>query len=227
MAYLYARSEKILVDIIAAFKIKPYIACTFDAFTPISSMYSDLIPKLPSTTLDSFLLFNSVNSTQDFLLQKPLNYSVIAAAHTQTKGVGRKGNAWESPHGSMCFSHNLTLDRAQLMLAQYMCSYCMYQALQPIEGLFLKWPNDIYYYNTKLCGVLCNLVRVKGNKASIICGLGLNYNNIYKGVHLAKIKENTRAGDIIVNYLKHLKTCVADENFHLCYSNAIMKYNAK
>ena len=227
MAYLYARSEKILADVIKSFKIKTDIACVFDAFTPISSMYSDLIPKLSSTALDSFLLFNSINSTQDFLLQTQINYPIVVAAHTQTKGVGRKGNTWESPQGSMCFSHNFTIDRSQLMLAQYMCSYSIYQALQPIEGLLLKWPNDIYYYNTKLCGVLCNLTKVKDNKAFIIAGLGLNYNNAYKSQHLTKVKKNISAGDIIVNYLHHLSSCMTDENFHLRYSNAIMKYNAK
>ena len=45
------------------------------------------------------------------------------------------------------------------------------------DRLKFKWPNDIYYENKKICGILCEKVR-----NNIIIGIGININNTDFGI---------------------------------------------
>src|SRR5690606_10094291 len=57
-------------------------------------------------------------------------------------------------------------------------SIALNNALQPLvgNGISIKWPNDIYYQNRKLGGILIeNIISGQSFKSSII-GIGLNVN---------------------------------------------------
>ena len=46
-----------------------------------------------------------------------------------------------------------------------------------VEGLRIKWPNDILWYDKKLCGILVELLPMT-ESINLIIGIGLNVNSI-------------------------------------------------
>ncbi len=131
--------------------------------------------------LDDVLSFVRVNSTMqkatDLIKKKEISGNTLIVAEKQTSGKGRTGNSWFSPEGglwfTLCLSNvslnsNLTLFMGCLMrdsIAEY------YPGLAPF--LKLKWPNDIYYNDRKIAGIL--VTQLTYHKYYLI-GIGLNTN---------------------------------------------------
>lgn len=44
------------------------------------------------------------------------------------------------------------------------------------EGISIKWPNDIYYHDKKICGILVEIYLEGANLGRCVCGIGLNVN---------------------------------------------------
>lgn len=113
------------------------------------------------------------------------NLSVLAAFN-QTAGRGQRGNTWLAPKGK-----NLTFTMVLRFGAggfppleakrQFILTRCItlgitdYLSSQGIPAT-IKWPNDIYVRNMKICGILIeNILRGPFLKTSYI-GIGLNVN---------------------------------------------------
>ena len=104
----------------------------------------------------------------------------LISADEQTAGRGRSGNAWWSPAGALMFS--LVLDRTES--AAELPPYSLVvglgvrdalQALSPNVSLKVKWPNDVYLEDRKVCGIL---VEVPPNdRTRLVIGIGVNINN--------------------------------------------------
>lgn len=107
--------------------------------------------------------------------------TVVITDH-QYKGKGQRGNVWTSePYKNITFS--LILYPTFLAVQKsFVLNIISTLAIQQIlasyipNGLTIKWPNDVYYQNQKLSGVLIESI-VEGNyiRASVI-GIGLNVN---------------------------------------------------
>lgn len=108
------------------------------------------------------------------------NLSVISVRH-QTKGRGQNGRVWNSKKDeNLTFSiilKNLVIPpKDQIAISQIV-------ALSIVEllgkyGIYakIKWPNDIYVGNNKICGILIeNSITSDKIRWSII-GIGLNVN---------------------------------------------------
>ena len=101
----------------------------------------------------------------------------------QTAGIGQRGNHWHSAPGqNLTFS--LVLHPAFLPAARQFClTQALSLALVDLLSIFnfqfsiqIKWPNDIYVDDHKICGTLVS-TRLQGNAiASVVCGIGLNVN---------------------------------------------------
>lgn len=107
------------------------------------------------------------------------NLSVVSAL-SQSSGRGQRGNTWLSAPGkNLLFSVVLKLQIQaydQFVISQ-MVSLAMVDLLgeYDIEAK-IKWPNDIYIGNEKVCGILIeNAVSGKWISSSI-AGIGLNVN---------------------------------------------------
>ncbi len=114
------------------------------------------------------------------------NMSVVAALF-QTAGKGQRGNKWSSGRGE-----NLTFsilirpgqDGIRPISAKEQFQISIVSALSVndlIEGLGIhcriKWPNDIYVGDKKLCGMLIeNQLSTSGMVESSIIGIGININ---------------------------------------------------
>ena len=131
--------------------------------------------------------FKTLDSTNQYL-QNLLNEGAdiadnIVVTDFQTSGKGQGKNVWQSEDGkNLIFSIALDMSflkaEKQFLLTQ-MVSVAMINVLKkylPEESLFIKWPNDIYFNDKKIAGILIKN-EIKGMMmGTSIIGIGLNVN---------------------------------------------------
>jgi BirA family transcriptional regulator, biotin operon repressor / biotin---[acetyl-CoA-carboxylase] ligase len=107
--------------------------------------------------------------------------TVVITDH-QYQGRGQHGHVWHSePHKNLTFSVILYpsfLATQQSFALNVITTLALQHVLESYipSGLRIKWPNDLYYQDKKLGGVLIeNVVQQYRIKTSII-GIGLNVN---------------------------------------------------
>jgi len=106
---------------------------------------------------------------------------MVVVADYQTAGRGCGTNTWESERGkNLLFSaliHPNQIPASHQFHISMAVSVAISEALEQYIGdVSIKWPNDIYWRNGKICGILIEQT-LKGTviKESII-GVGLNVN---------------------------------------------------
>lgn len=127
---------------------------------------------------------DEANSTNSLLAAQCgiLPHGAVIAARVQTAGRGQRGNTWESePDANLTFSMLL---RPRTILAARQFELSMLVALGVCDALAeasgetfsVKWPNDIYYGDKKICGILIenSLEGVRIGRS--IAGIGINVN---------------------------------------------------
>ena len=132
---------------------------------------------------ESIRWFDTTDSTNNRLLadKEWLPDRTVYAALYQTAGRGQKGNRWESrPGENLMFSILLKparlFVREQFLLSQIVALGLLdYLRAEGIEAT-IKWPNDIYAGDRKICGTLLENSLSDGRIASSVAGIGLNMN---------------------------------------------------
>jgi len=140
--------------------------------------YSSLVDLLPKDLECHF--FDSIESTNLFLVNRPFTNKVqLCVTREQTQGKGQHGSHWESQRdGSILFSirrnfpQESNLNGLSLVVGLAIVKVLEKECL--VEGFKIKWPNDIYFENKKLAGVLLENKMQSGNQ-SVVIGVGLNY----------------------------------------------------
>ena len=135
-----------------------------------------------------YIHLEQIDSTNAYLQRLQSECDIrnwVVSADEQTAGKGMGSNSWESEVGkNLTFS--LALDVSFLPAEkQFLLSEAVplgivevLDKLLPVEKLSIKWPNDIYYENRKLAGILINST-IKANMMGIsIIGIGLNVNQM-------------------------------------------------
>lgn len=129
----------------------------------------------------------SVDSTNDYLKNlasnsEPLPEGTVIMAEHQFAGRGQHGNVWYAEPGkNLTFSIFLKpffIAPEQHFLLNIMVSVALNNVLSKYlrDGLSIKWPNDIYFGDKKIGGILIENT-VMGNKLKhTIIGIGLNIN---------------------------------------------------
>ena len=135
----------------------------------------------------NLITIKQVDSTNNFLKDllsnsKPVNEGAVIMAESQYAGRGQQQNRWHSEDGkNLTFSILLKpifLPVTQQFDLTRAVSLGIINALEPHLGaqLKIKWPNDIYFGNGKLGGILIeNIIQGNQIKNSVI-GIGLNIN---------------------------------------------------
>jgi BirA family biotin operon repressor/biotin-[acetyl-CoA-carboxylase] ligase len=135
----------------------------------------------------NFVTLTEVDSTNTYLKNllsnsKPLTEGTVIMAENQYAGRGQQQNGWfAEPGKNLTFSillkpHFLAIT-SQFDLTRIV-SLGVLDAFAPVLGpmLKVKWPNDVYYGDKKLGGILIeNMVQGEQIKNSVI-GIGLNIN---------------------------------------------------
>jgi BirA family biotin operon repressor/biotin-[acetyl-CoA-carboxylase] ligase len=127
------------------------------------------------------LLFE-VDSTNSRLLAQeppPLRQADVCSSELQHAGRGRRGRRWIAPFGAgLALSVAWTFSEGAGTLAALSLSVgvAIARALARAGavGVTLKWPNDIWYRDRKMGGVLIEVRAEAGGSAHVVIGLGLN-----------------------------------------------------
>lgn len=103
----------------------------------------------------------------------------ISIAEFQKQGRGRQNRKWFSPFGAgiscSIFKH-LSKNINPIGLSLYL-GIRIIDALDEIgfHGIKLKWPNDLYYKDKKLGGILVDIYQNSDLNSVISLGIGINY----------------------------------------------------
>jgi BirA family biotin operon repressor/biotin-[acetyl-CoA-carboxylase] ligase len=106
----------------------------------------------------------------------------LVVAEAQTRGRGREGRTWHSSPGeSLTVTAALALRRPleaipAFTLALGVALHRTVAGFLGQEHLSLKWPNDLWWAQRKLAGVLCEHVPGRGPDEVVLAGVGLNVN---------------------------------------------------
>jgi len=132
--------------------------------------------------LVGFEAFAEIESTNSYLMRQDCpapGHVRIAVTDNQTMGRGRHGRTWQSPAGSgLCLSVAYTFgsqpdDLPALTLA---IGLGVIEALEGVgvDGVQLKWPNDLIAADGKLGGILTETQSQATGAISVVTGVGIN-----------------------------------------------------
>lgn len=105
--------------------------------------------------------------------------SHVCLAEQQTAGRGRRGRDWVSPYGRNIYlscSYSFEGGAAVLEGLSLAVGVVVVSALSKLglEGVELKWPNDLLWRGRKLGGVLLEMRGDASGRCDVVVGLGLN-----------------------------------------------------
>ncbi|MFN0050410.1 MAG: biotin--[acetyl-CoA-carboxylase] ligase [Cytophagales bacterium] len=148
----------------------------------------------------------SCHSTNEILMELiklgNVEDGMIVVTDEQTAGKGQRGNKWFSePHKNLTFS--IAIDVSFLNISQIFnlnMAVCLgiTKVLKDLDhslSIFykIKWPNDIYFRDNKIGGILIETVFKADKSLWAVIGIGLNVNqtdfgrlnaNSLKNIHL-------------------------------------------
>ncbi len=124
---------------------------------------------------------DETDSTNQWMKHHLSDTDFCVVADYQTAGRGCGSNTWESERGqNLLFSvllHPLSVPASKQFHISMAVSVAISEALEQYIGdVSIKWPNDIYWRNGKICGILIEQT-LKGTAIrECIVGVGLNVN---------------------------------------------------
>lgn len=130
----------------------------------------------------SLVLLAECDSTNSCLLAElpPDDGRVhVLAADVQTAGRGRRGRVWQSwPGASLTFSALWRFAPGSPVPAglSLVAGLAVARALEElgVDGVQLKWPNDVLVHGRKLAGILVELAPGRGRTPAAVVGIGIN-----------------------------------------------------
>jgi len=135
----------------------------------------------------NIIYLKKVDSTNNFASQliksKKEKYEsldgTIVLAETQEKGRGRLERIWLSPSGGLWFTIILrtALKEKELPEVTLIAAYSVASVIYREYGInaIIKWPNDIYFRQSKLGGILTEVEKIN-DIVFLIIGIGINAN---------------------------------------------------
>lgn len=148
-----------------------------------SSLFSDIIYR------------ESVDSTQKIAFQNitEKNDPFIVVSNEQTGGRGRFNRKWLSPKSSGLYMSAVLkpdINLHEIIKFNLFISLAIANAIEKSFDLQagIKWPNDIYVNNKKICGFLTEVISENNVIQTIICGIGIN---LYETGTLKEIENAT------------------------------------
>ena len=139
----------------------------------------------PTNPTVSILKEKETDSTNNRLAQlcdrEDIKEFTTLLADKQTAGKGQRGNSWESePKKNLLFStvlYPITLKAREQFILSMLIALSIYETLSDYaEGFSIKWPNDIYWKDKKICGILIENELEGAYLVRCIAGIGVNIN---------------------------------------------------
>lgn len=167
--------------IINAVTNKGYLMPDSDVALSEESVRRYLPPKLRSNPLFVYDVVDSTNlQAKRLLLEQPVKHGSAVIASQQTAGRGRLGRSFYSPENGIYVSIIVkpAFDLSKAGLVTVAAAAATSEAIESVCGLAtkIKWVNDIYLGNRKICGILTEATTdfESGQIDSLIIGIGIN-----------------------------------------------------
>ncbi|MGL4781081.1 MAG: biotin--[acetyl-CoA-carboxylase] ligase [Bacteroidales bacterium] len=136
--------------------------------------------------MNTKIYLDEVDSTNKYLRElttknKSIEEGTLVWSKKQTKGRGQTGNSWESePNMNLTFSFILYPEflhiNEQFILSELVAAALLEELSQFGSGFSIKWPNDIYWMDKKVAGILIENDLTGSQIQQTIVGVGLNVN---------------------------------------------------
>ena len=142
---------------------------------PVADLRATLAAALPGATVEVCARIDSTNTELMRRARAGAAMPVLLVAEQQSAGRGRLGRPWQggAPGATLSFSLGLPLaprDWSGLSLA---VGLAVAEALHPAIGL--KWPNDLWWQDRKLAGILVETAVAPAQATrQVVIGVGLN-----------------------------------------------------
>jgi len=198
-------------------------------FWLLSARLANSSSKLKSLHLHESI--DSTNSEAERLLANQTATPFAVAANRQINGRGRLGRKWHSPKNgniylSIAFRPEVEISRLKTFTLWQGIMICDFlrQQLQT-DKIFVKWPNDLFFKDKKIGGILTE-ASIDGDRInSLILGIGLNLNSSLSDfpkelkdycqtlmeIHGRQVRVNEYASKIIETILMAYKDCLHDK----------------
>ena len=124
----------------------------------------------------------STNSLlRELVIKESLAEGSVVVADFQTAGRGQIGNTWESEAGkNLMFSlvlYPTCIPANRQFLISQIAALSVKETLDSYtDHVTVKWPNDIYWKEKKICGMLIENDLMGRNINQSIAGIGININ---------------------------------------------------
>ena len=131
------------------------------------------------------LHLEEVDSTNSYIMRNvgELEAPVMVTAYRQTAGQGQRGKSWESAPGenltfSIFYRPNEFLPMAQFAMSEAVALGVVdFLHMHGVEAK-VKWPNDIYVGDRKICGILIRHSILGSFVDYSVIGVGINVNQM-------------------------------------------------
>ena len=139
---------------------------------PAESIWAQVYPLLPDFTVEVLPEIDSSNSELMRRARAGQHEATLLVAERQTAGRGRQGRVWQSQAGdSLTFSVSLALSPQDWSGLSLAVGLSLAESLHP--DVRLKWPNDLWFEDRKLGGILVEAASM-GGRSQVVVGVGLN-----------------------------------------------------
>lgn len=135
--------------------------------------------------------FENIDSTNTYLKNnyEHLDDQTFVSADNQTNGKGRNARTWISEDSkNLLFSLLLKNNLEHYQELSIISAYSIIKVLEKynLKDLMIKWPNDVYVSDSKICGILLEGIS-NDRLLCLIIGTGLNVNqDTFEGEYLTK-----------------------------------------
>ena len=144
--------------------------------------------KIPSTNNEAIKLIKKKNMKQGLVFSK-----------IQTNGRGTRGKKWISKRGNFFGSVFFQLKKNTPKFYEFsvITPVLITKKIKEItdcENIYIKWPNDIYINNQKVCGILQEVIHNGNNQKYLIIGIGINLvsHPTIRNQNISDIKKETK-----------------------------------
>ena len=140
---------------------------------PAETLWSQIEPHWPGFSVEVLPRLDSTNSTLMERARAGQAWPVLLVAEQQTAGRGRQGKTWLSAPGrSLTFSLTLPMSPAAWSGLSLAVGVSLAESLHP--QIKLKWPNDLWYQDRKLGGILVETAGSATRARQVVIGIGIN-----------------------------------------------------
>ena len=123
---------------------------------------------------------DSTNEWCKRMSKEGAEHGTLAVAEFQSAGKGRLGRRWTAPEGSSVMMSILLRPEFEPQYASMLTLVMGLSVAQVVKELdvevSIKWPNDIYWKDKKICGMLIENDLMGRNISQSISGIGINVN---------------------------------------------------